>query len=256
MGERLRTARAWSRSTRARPLPQRTMCPEENPDSKALVSVIVPVFNGERFLRPALESVLAQDYRPFELLVVDDGSSDGSAAIARSFAEVTYLNQPNAGVAAARNAGLAAARGQFIAFLDQDDQWVAGKLRIQIEYLEAHPEIDFLRGYVCPFLEPGIAPPRWLKPEHLESPFPSLEPGSWLVRRSAFERVGLLDSSFRTGDDSDWFVRARDAGLAMDTLPETLLLKRIHGANLSYEENVTRHEWMRILKESIHRRRH
>src|ERR1700694_2891614 len=112
-------------------------------ESNPLVSCIVPVYNGERYLRSALESIFAQDYRPLEVIVVDDGSSDKSAVIAQDFKQVRYMHQTNQGVATARNAGLAAARGEFIAFLDQDDLWMSDKLSIQIEHLLKNPEIQY-----------------------------------------------------------------------------------------------------------------
>jgi glycosyltransferase involved in cell wall biosynthesis len=89
--------------------------------SNPLVSVVTPVYNGEAFLRETLESIFAQDYEPFEVIVVDDGSTDGSAAIARSYPAARYIRQHNQGPAAARNAGIAAARGEFLAFVDADD---------------------------------------------------------------------------------------------------------------------------------------
>ena len=89
-------------------------------DENPLVSVIIPVYNGGRYLRAALESVFAQTYRAFEVMVVDDGSADDSGVIAQSFPEVRYIHQTNQGVAAARNNGIEAARGEFFAFLDQD----------------------------------------------------------------------------------------------------------------------------------------
>ena len=97
--------------------------PEEHP----LVSVIIPVHNGGRHLRAALESVFAQTYRPFEVIVVDDGSVDDGGVIAQSFPDVRYIHQGNQGVAAARNNGIEAAHGEFFAFLDQDDLWTAEK---------------------------------------------------------------------------------------------------------------------------------
>ena len=94
-----------------------------------LISCIVPVFNGERYLAEALDSILAQTWRPLEVIVVDDGSTDGTAHIAAGYgAEVSYIHQANAGPAAARNRGLDAARGEFIAFLDADDLWHKDKL--------------------------------------------------------------------------------------------------------------------------------
>src|SRR6476619_4299573 len=111
----------------------------ENP----LVSVIIPVYNGARYLRAALESVFAQSYCNFEVIVVDDGSVDDSGVIAQSFPEVRYINQTNQGVAAARNHGIEVARGEYFAFLDQDDLWTPEKLKLQIEYLLNHQDLGY-----------------------------------------------------------------------------------------------------------------
>jgi len=100
--------------------------------SRPLVSVVIPVYNAEPFLREALDSVLAQDYEPFEVIVVDDGSTDGSGTIARSYPEVRYLRQENQGPAVARNAGIAAAQGEFLAFFDADDVMLPNKLSVQV----------------------------------------------------------------------------------------------------------------------------
>src|ERR1044072_7097933 len=108
-----------------------------------LVSVIIPVYNGARFLLAALESVFAQTYRPFEVIVVDDGSADDSGRIAQSFSGVHYIRQANQGVAAARNTGIEAARGEFYAFLDQDDLWTPEKLRLQIQHMLNHPDLGY-----------------------------------------------------------------------------------------------------------------
>src|SRR3954451_23570366 len=104
-----------------------------------LVSVIIPVHNGAKYLRAALESVFAQTYSPFEVIVVDDGSVDESGVIAQSFNDVRYIHQANQGVAAARNNGIGAARGEFLAFLDQDDLWTTEKLKLQMGYLMKDP---------------------------------------------------------------------------------------------------------------------
>ena len=109
---------------------------------KPLVSCIVPVFNGERYLAEALDSILAQTYRPVDLIVVDDGSTDGTAQVAAGYGErITYLYQENSGPAAARNKGIDAAQGEFVAFLDADDVWHEEKLARQMVRFDARREL-------------------------------------------------------------------------------------------------------------------
>jgi glycosyltransferase involved in cell wall biosynthesis len=105
-----------------------------------LLSVIIPVYNGERYLAEAARSVRAQTYRPLEVIVVDGGSTDNSAQIARSFAQVHCIQQRNSGVSAARNAGIAASHGESITFLDQDGLWAPEKARPHVRHLLNHPE--------------------------------------------------------------------------------------------------------------------
>ena len=159
---------------------------EEHP----LVSVIIPVYNGGRHLRAALESVFAQTYRPFEVIVVDDGSTDDSSAIAQSFPDVRYIHQQNQGVAAARNRGIDAARGEFFAFLDQDDLWTPEKLKLQIGYLLGHPDLGYTLTQQQFFLEPGETLPPWFRKELLSSVHTGWVLGTMVVRRAAFQKVG------------------------------------------------------------------
>ncbi|MSP12354.1 MAG: glycosyltransferase family 2 protein [Chloroflexi bacterium] len=111
-----------------------------------LASVIIPVYNGEKYLAEALQSILDQNYRPIDVIVVDDGSTDRSAAIVQQFSGVRYIYQSNQGVAVARNVGLAAAWGAIITFLDQNDIWIPRKLEIQVQHLRQHPEVDGVVG--------------------------------------------------------------------------------------------------------------
>src|SRR5687768_4036157 len=120
----------------------------------AVISVIVPTYNGAAYLAETLASVRAQDYRPVELIVVDDGSNDASPEIAASFRPSVRLVQPHQGLAVARNAGLAAATGTLIAFLDQDDWWEVDKLRRQAAYLAEHREVDGVLTQQRFFLSP------------------------------------------------------------------------------------------------------
>ena len=106
------------------------------------VSVVIPVYNGEQYLADAIQSVRDQTYQNVEVIVVDDGSTDESADVAKKFGEaIRYVHQSNGGVGKARNTGIAAARGAYLAFLDQDDLWLPDKLAVQVAYLDSHPEV-------------------------------------------------------------------------------------------------------------------
>jgi glycosyltransferase involved in cell wall biosynthesis len=130
-----------------------------------LVSVIVAVKNGERFLASAINSVLLeQDYRPIEMIVVDGQSTDRTAQIAQSFAQVRYIHQVNKGVFDAYNVGIDAAKGELVAFLSRDDLWTPDKLSVQVSYLMDHPKIQYTIAKAKFFLEPGHSPPSGLWP--------------------------------------------------------------------------------------------
>lgn len=128
--------------------------------SGPLVSVVVPVFAGERFLGEALETIAAQSYSHLETIVVDDGSPDASAEIAASHPGVRLLCEPHRGVAAARNTGVQAARGELIAFLDQDDLWDASKISRQVALLAQRPDLAIALTHVEMVLLDGTLPDR------------------------------------------------------------------------------------------------
>jgi glycosyltransferase involved in cell wall biosynthesis len=224
-------------------------------EQQPLVSVIVPVYNGARFLRAALESVFAQTYRPIEVIVVDDGSADDSGVMAQSFPEVRYIRQENQGVAAARNNGIEAARGEFFAFLDQDDLWTPEKLRLQIEHLLNNPELGYTLTHQQFFLEPGTTLPVWFRKELLTSIHTGWVLGTLVVRRTAFEQVGNFATGYSAANDSDWFFRAKAADIPMAIVPELLLLKRIHEANDSGRAKEILSELLKVVKSSLDRHR-
>ncbi|QXQ07936.1 glycosyltransferase [Sphingosinicellaceae bacterium] len=189
-----------------------------------LVSVIVPVFNGAHFLPEAIASVLAQNYPAFEIIVVDDGSTDDiAAAVAALPAEVRFLRQANGGPAAARNHGIRAASADLIAFVDVDDLWPAGKLAAALAWLAEHPETDVVIGR-AQLIEYG---------SFVGSPADSFACyiGAGLFRRSAFDRNGLFDPLLRFAEDVDWFASAERNGLAVDRLEQIMLNVRRHPGN-------------------------
>jgi glycosyltransferase involved in cell wall biosynthesis len=219
-----------------------------------LVSVVVPVHNGERFLGAALESALAQDYAPLEIVVVDDGSTDGSAELTTAY-PVTLLSQPNSGVASARNAGVAASDGELIAFLDQDDEWLPTKTSRQVGALAGDPGLGFVLTRMQIVLEPGMPRPEWLDEASLAGPSDAAIPSSLMVRRETFDQVGGFDPVYRIACDADWLARAKDAGVEWARLDETLVRYRIHAHNGIHGRDALLGELNGVLRASVRRRR-
>ena len=227
------------------------------------VSVVIPVWNGERYLKQAIESILAQDFVDFELLVIDDGSTDRSAEIVSAFAHdprVTLHKQANGGVVAARNAGLRVARAEFVAFLDADDIALPGRLAKQAAYLRAHPEAavigsnityfsdadGVIRTQKFPFGEAKVA-------MALETGNPLAQP-SVMLRKSLAIDAGGYREAFRFGaEDYDLWLRLAEKH-PLDNLPEVLTLYRIHDDSLTHRR---RHEqtFAALAAACAHRRR-
>jgi glycosyltransferase involved in cell wall biosynthesis len=221
---------------------------------RPLVSVIIPVYNGQQYLAAAIDSVLEQDYRPLEIIVVDDGSTDESARIAQSYSEVLYLYQANGGAAAARNTGIAAAHGEIIAFLDHDDLWTPNKLQVHVTYLLEHPEVAFTVSTQSIYIEDGFERPAWLRAEDVGYPQPLLS--ALVLHKETLERVGQFDTTFKVAEDTEWLMRATDAGYPMTVLPETVVLRRIHATNLTSKYQAEQKRTMlRALQKSAERKR-
>lgn len=223
--------------------------------STPLVSVIVAVHNGERFLRPALESLFAQDYHPFEVVFVDDGSQDGSAEIAHDFPDVHYSYQENQGLAAARNSGLRLARGEFVAFLDDDDLIPSNKVNRQAGYLVDNPDVGCVLARQEVMLEPGVEPPEWLTPDSIYGDLGGIPMGSAMIRSHLLREVGGFDSTYRFAEDRDLFVRLREHGVRIEVIPEILLYRRFHGENMNFRLRPEKHPLLRSLKAKIDRER-
>jgi len=200
-----------------------------------LISCIVPVYNGAAFLAEAIDSILGQTHRPLEIIIVDDGSTDGTAGVIAGYGDrVIVLRQDNAGPGAARNRGLEAARGDYLAFLDADDLWAPQKLALQLEQFDRSPELDYCLTHVEHFLAAELtAMPGYALGPRLERPMPGYLLQTLMARRSLFERIGRFDTSRTTGEDTDWFMRAADSGAATKVLPDVLVRRRIHKANMT-----------------------
>jgi glycosyltransferase involved in cell wall biosynthesis len=199
------------------------------------VSCVIPAYNAERFIDRAIKSVLEQSRPPDEIIVVDDGSTDGTAAALESYgSRLRVVRQENEGPAAARNRGIELAAGELICFQDADDEWHREKLAKQLVLLNARSELG-----VC------ITRLRNVWAQHLDAERRALEghavandpPGfvfqTSLMHRDVFARAGMLDEKLRRAEDVEWFARARDAGIEIAIHPEVLVRRHFHGANLS-----------------------
>jgi glycosyltransferase involved in cell wall biosynthesis len=200
------------------------------------VSVIVPLYNGREWIAGALGSLRDQTLRDLEVLIVDDGSQDGSVEAVKPFLEdgrFRLLPRSHAGVPATRNAGVAASRGSYLAFLDQDDLYRPRKLEVQAALLDARPELSLVHCAVeridaegvslGPRLAPGRTEGRLLETflgEGVAVPLISV-----LVRRGAWNEVGPLDEGLFGTDDLDWLLRAA-ARLDFGYAPEPLVVQR------------------------------
>ena len=221
----------------------------------SLVSVVVPVYNTEQYLGPAIESILAQTYQALEIVVVDDGSEDASLEVARSFAQVRCFNRPHQGQAVARNFGAKECRGQFISFLDADDLWLPTKLELQVTALKADPGLDMVFGQIEEFHSPDLSPEECARVKTRPGPLPGLSVEAMLIRQESWERAGPFPTEYRVGEFMDWYVRARESGLKSFILTELVVRRRIHLDNLGRRAKDMRADYLRIIKKSLDRRR-
>ena len=208
-----------------------------------LVSCIVPVYNGECYLAETLDSIVAQTHQPVEIFVIDDGSTDRTAAVAASFGpRVQYCWQENAGEAAARNRGLSLAQSEFVAFLDADDLWHPEKLDRQIAQFQGKPEIDLCFTAFQNFWIPELAEEaQHYRGSPLAQPQSAWSTSTILARRSVFARFGKFvdDGSLTAGSESMiWFLHAREKGAVIEVLPEVLMYRRLHTSNTSRKNPV------------------
>lgn len=220
------------------------------------VTAAIPVRDGEAYLAAAIESILAQSRPCDQIVVVDNGSSDRSAEIARRFAPaVEVVDEPRPGVGAARNAALRAARGEFVAFLDADDLWEPKKTAQQLAAFEAEPALQLVFGYVRQFVSPDLAAEEAEGLRVPAEPQPGQHIGATMVRREAIEAIGPWPEDVLISDGLTFFLRARELGLEQTMLTETVMRRRVHGDNHSLSNRDERREFALYLKRSLDRRR-
>jgi glycosyltransferase involved in cell wall biosynthesis len=226
--------------------------------SNDLVTALIPTYNYGRFVTQAVESALAQTYRHIEIIVVDDGSSDDTRERLAPYSErIRYIYQDNQSVAAARNTGIQAARGNLIAFLDADDLWHPHKLELQMRYLADHPSVRLLAvdrladgAQHWPCLQDLTLPSaRPITVEELVL-WPHFAPSGVLVRKECFDTVGFFDSSLRNAEDYDMWIRIA-CRFPVVKLDVPLWWYRVHGANKSHVPARQEAAALRILEKNF-----
>ncbi|MEZ4640602.1 MAG: glycosyltransferase family A protein [Caldilineaceae bacterium] len=212
-----------------------------------------------RYLDAALDSVAAQTYRPLEVLIIDDGSTDESAQVItdaqrRLDIQISYTYQHNQGPSAARNRGIAQANGVLVAFLDADDVWLPQKLTQQTAHLVQNPMAGAAVCRAQYILEPHVPWPTNVNRAHCEQSPPCFFPSALIVRTEVFKQVGIFNPDIRIGEDTDWIMRARDAGIDIVIVQEILLQRRFHEHNLSLTATEARSELFGLIRTSLKRR--
>jgi glycosyltransferase involved in cell wall biosynthesis len=198
-----------------------------------VTTVVIPVYNGAKYLAEAVDSVRRQAFASSEIVIVDDGSTDATAEIATGLPGVRYVHQPHAGPAAALNHGVRLATRKFIAFLSADDVWCPDKLAVQHGALGQAPEGKLVFGHMQHFVSPEIDPGLAAKLQCPPEPMPAFSAGSLLATLDTFHSVGPFNETFKVGEFLDWYGRARDLGREIILVDEVVSMRRVHGSNHS-----------------------
>ena len=225
--------------------------------AEPLVSAVIPAHDCDRYVGAAVRSALAQTHERLEVVVVDNGSTDGTADVLRAFGDsVRLVYEGRRGLGPARNAGAGAARGDYVAFLDCDDLWVPEKTEIQLAAFRTDPPPDLVMGHVQQFTSPDLDPALASELRIPEEPRPGLFfMGAALIPRPVLDSVGPWREGVEVSDGLEWFLAARRLGLREVMIPEVVTMRRVHDRNTSRLRRDRRTEWARVLKRELDERR-
>jgi glycosyltransferase involved in cell wall biosynthesis len=218
------------------------------------LSVIIPLFNTEKYIEQAIQSLLNQTIKIDQIIVVDDGSTDGGAEIVKKHPQIELIQKENEGLKKTLNCGLSYAKGDFIGFLDADDRWKTNKLKVQLDFLESHPEVDIAFVNSERF--------KMVKTETGESLEERLDVmngktlPTGLYRKQVFDKVGVFSVENQYHTFMEWLDRAQFNKINMEMIPELLYERRIHDSNMGIvEKQRQRDQYLATLKASLDRRR-
>lgn len=220
----------------------------------SLVTVVIPAYNASEYIGETIESVLQQSFTDFELLVINDGSTDNTAEVVRSYSQkdsrVTLLSQVNQGVSVARNTGIQQAKGEFVAFLDSDDLWLPNKLDLHVQHLSANPQLGMSFGRV-EFISFDGKPTGQLSnphisnitPKDLYEENPAITPSNAVIRRDVLEQIGGFDRDLSGYADAELFLRVSCYGWQVEGIDRVLVYYRTSVSGMSSQLDSMEEDW-------------
>ncbi len=221
------------------------------------VSVIIPVYNGIRYLPETLASVRRQTRPVDEIILVDDGSTDNTGVWIDSLNDekIVACHQKNSGQAAARNLGIEKSRGDLVALLDSDDLWEPEKIELQIARFNENPALGIVTSRFVEFYSPDIAAATRASTRLKEGILSGPNCSNLLVRKEVFTKVARFDSAWRTGELLEWWSRVAEAGVVADEVAKVLVRRRVHDSNLGRRAARDRGDYFAIIRKQLQRRR-
>ncbi|UXX80820.1 glycosyltransferase family 2 protein [Reichenbachiella carrageenanivorans] len=213
-------------------------------------SVVIAVYNGEKYIKESIESVLNQTQPPSEIIVVDDGSTDTTAEIVKTL-PIRYFYQQNSGQSAATNYGIAQSTGDYLAFNDADDLWEPNKLKWQHEAFTNVPELDAVFGLLKQFICPQLSTETASKIHCPKEPMNGYCKQTMMIRKSSLEQIGLFNVDTQIGDFIEWYALAKRKGFQSNMIPKVITNRRLHTRNMSVKKKDQRNEFAQILKRHL-----
>ncbi len=219
---------------------------------KNKVSILMCVYNGESFIDDAIKSVLQQTYKNFELIILDDGSTDNTANIIKKYDNIHYVYQKHSGIIMSRNNLLKYANGEYISWLDADDLYEKTKLSKQVQFLNNNTSCDIIFASYKNFLDDSIKQPSTRQLELLDSD-PNLCFPTALFRKKVFDLYGNFDSSYNYGEDTSLLIKLFNNKVNLNNkLNDKLYFRRIHNNNISlYHTKVDRNDYLKKMSNSL-----
>jgi glycosyltransferase involved in cell wall biosynthesis len=221
------------------------------------ISIIIPVWNGAKYLAETIECALGQDYENKEVIVVNDGSPDRSQEVIMQFGDrIRSFYQENKGLGAARNAGVKRATGEYLAFLDQDDLWISHKLSLQIKEMLTSLDDPLVFSYAEQFICPTLSEEEKKKITISQPILPGFLAGTLLVSRNRFEQVGEFFEEKKIGEFMDWYSRALALKIPVKLIAEVAFRRRIHLSNMGRQKELfSCQDYLKVLKANLDRQR-